>query len=221
MNLAGYIDATLLRPDATREEVRALCTEARNLGCAAVCVNLNRLELAGECLQGSGVALCTVIGFPLGAIPTELKLAEIEWALHRGAREIDMVMDIAGFKDGEDEKVLSEIREATRIVGGAGAVLKVIIETALLSPDEIRRASKLVQAGGAHYVKTCTGFSRRGVSLEDVHIIREAVGQSTRIKASGGIRTHDFAVRLIKAGADRLGTSSPRDVVEEFDHEGA
>ncbi|MGE5423208.1 MAG: deoxyribose-phosphate aldolase [Ignavibacteriales bacterium] len=222
MDIAGHIDSTLLRPDAAREEVIELCSEAVDMGYAAVCVNPGRLVLAVECLAGSSVAPCTVVGFPLGAHDTTQKLVEVEWALEHGAREIDMVMNIGAFKDQEYISVAEEIRLASlKVKQFPGAVLKVIVETALLDREELRRAAIVVKDGGADYIKTSTGFSSRGVNLEDLQCIRETVGDGLKIKASGGIKTRDFALRLIKAGADRIGTSSARDIMKEWESEEA
>ncbi|MGE5403915.1 MAG: deoxyribose-phosphate aldolase [Candidatus Saccharibacteria bacterium] len=217
IEIAKYLDSTLLRADATAGEVIKLCQDAKNLGVAAVCINPWRLDLARERLVGSEVALCTVIGFPLGACDVERKLDEIDWAMDRGATEIDMVMNIGAFKDQEYITVAEEIRLAARRVQERGGLLKVIVETALLNPEELRRACIVVRDGGADYIKTSTGFSTRGVSLDDIHIIRKSVGDALKIKASGGVKTHDFALKLIKAGADRLGTSSAREVMKEFE----
>ncbi len=220
MNIAGYIDSTLLRADAVQEEVVELCREAAESGFAAVCVNPGRLVLAAECLAGSGVSPCTVVGFPLGAVDTYQKMAEIDWALEHGAMEIDMVMNIGAFKDQEYIAVAEEIRLASlRVRKVPGAILKVIVETALLDREELRKASIVVKDGGADFIKTSTGFSSRGVSLEDLQCIKDTVGDSIMIKASGGIKTRDFALKLIKAGADRLGTSSARDLMKEWESE--
>lgn len=198
-----------------------LCQDAKTFGVAAVCINPWRLDIAWEQLAGSDVALCTVIGFPLGACDAERKLAEIDWAMDHGAVEIDMVMNIGAFKDQEYITVAEEIRLAVRRVQERGGLLKVIVETALLDPEELRRASIVVRDGGADFIKTSTGFSQRGVSIDDIHIIRKTVGDALKIKASGGVKTHDFAMKLIKAGADRLGTSSAREIMKEWDNEEA
>ncbi|MGE5371657.1 MAG: deoxyribose-phosphate aldolase [Solirubrobacterales bacterium] len=216
-DIADYIDATLLRPDATKEEIIRLCTQAKDHEFAAVCINPSRLELAAAELKWSPVALCTVIGFPLGAAPPQLKLTEMEWALNAGAREIDMVMNIGWFKDKEYIAVAEEIRLAARLVKEHGALLKVIVETALLDREELRRAAIVVREGGADFIKTSTGFASRGVSLEDLQVIQDAIGKDIKIKASGGIKTHDFAIKLIRAGADRLGSSSPIELLGVWD----
>jgi deoxyribose-phosphate aldolase len=157
MNIAGYIDSTLLKPDATSQEIDNLCAEAIELGCRAVCVNLYRLDLAVRNLAGSRVSPCTVIGFPLGAVNRELKMAEIDWALAHGAREIDMVMNLGALKDRDYIRVTEEIKAASARTRNAGGLLKIIIETALLSSEEIRQACLLVREGGADFIKTSTG----------------------------------------------------------------
>lgn len=220
MNIERYIDSTLLRADASHDEVIELCREAVEKGFAAVCVNPGRLVLASEYLAGSDVRPCTVVGFPLGAVDTYQKMAEIDWALEHGAKEIDMVMNIGAFKDQEYIAVAEEIRMASlRVRKIPEAILKVIVETALLDREELRKAAIVVKDGGADFIKTSTGFSSRGVSLEDLQCIKETVGESLRIKASGGIKTRDFALKLIKAGADRLGTSNARDLIKEWESE--
>lgn len=215
INLASYVDATLLRPEATEEEVVELCLKAKAFTTAAVCVNPCRLPLAAEILKDSPVLPCTVVGFPLGSVCTDLKIQEIDWALNHGAKEIDMVMNVGWFKDQNYIKVAEEVRLAANLVKAAGAKLKVIVETSLLDKEELRKACIVVREGGADFIKTSTGFGSRGVSLEDVVLIRQTVGDALKIKASGGIRTRDFALRLIKAGADRLGTSSITQILME------
>lgn len=221
MEIAEYIDSTLLKADVTADQIDGLCREAIAFGFAAVCVNPFRLEQAVNALAGTGTAPCTVVGFPLGAVPTRQKLAEIDAALEVGAREIDMVMNIGWFKEQEYIAVAEEIRLASLKTKQAGAILKVIVETALLDREELRRASIIVRDGGADFIKTSTGFSTRGVSLDDLICIKETVGEDIRIKASGGIQTHDFALKLIKAGADRLGSSNARAILKEWDAEEA
>ncbi len=214
MNLASVIDSTLLRADATREEIVNLCREARESGFAAVCVNPVRLEIAVSHLLGSPVAPCTVVAFPLGAVSPEDKAREIARALGIGAREVDMVVNIGAIKDQDWDVVEEEMRLASRQVEDAGGVLKVIVETALLTRGELRQVCIMARDTGADYVKTSTGFSTRGASLEDVHLIREFIGDDVKIKASGGIRDHQFALQLIEAGANRLGVSNARNLIK-------
>jgi len=207
MNLAKYIDHTLLKPDATREQIKTLCEEAKRYQFYSVCVNPTWVKTAKQLLLGSGVKVCTVIGFPLGAATLETKVFETKNALDNGADEIDMVMNIGAFKSGNSEHVQREIESVVAATAGKAAV-KVIIETGLLSEEEIKRASLLVEHARADFVKTSTGFLAEGVKLEHVELIKSVVGENTGIKASGGIRDAEFAKQLIQAGATRIGSSS-------------
>ncbi len=203
--LSSYIDHTLLAPDATRAGITRLCAEARRYRFAAVCVNPSYVPLCVSLLAGSGVRVATVIGFPLGASTTAVKVAEARDAMASGADELDMVINIGMVKSGDPAGAAREIgflREATR-----GKILKVIIETTLLTRSEKIKISRLALKAGADFVKTSTG-TRGGATVEDVRLIRSAVGPSTGIKASGGIRTREAALGLIAAGATRIGTSS-------------
>ncbi|KAA9338617.1 deoxyribose-phosphate aldolase [Hymenobacter busanensis] len=207
-NLAGRIDHTLLRPDATRAQIEQLCTEARAAGFASVCVPPHYVPVAAAALQGSGVAVCTVIGFPLGYSTPAAKQAEAAEALRHGATELDMVLNNAAFASGDDALVQHDIEHLAQLCHRHGALLKVIIETALLTPDDIRRACDLCAAAGADFVKTSTGFASRGASVDDVRLMRDQLPARIRIKAAGGIRSHAQAVALVQAGADRLGASA-------------
>jgi deoxyribose-phosphate aldolase len=207
-NLAARIDHTLLRPDATREQIEELCREAHDAGFASVCVPPHFVPVAAELLRDSAVRVCTVIGFPLGYSTSAVKLAEATEALAMGATELDMVMNIAAFKSGEDSTVQHDVRQLAELCHSHNALLKVIIETALLSPDEIRRACDLCADAGADFVKTSTGFASRGASVEDVRLMRDQLPSHIRIKAAGGIRTQAQALALVLAGADRLGASA-------------
>lgn len=207
-NLAARIDHTLLKPDATREQIEKLCQEARDAGFASVCVPPHFVPIAAAALRASSVLVCTVIGFPLGYSTSAVKLAEATEALALGAAELDMVMNIAAFKSGEDAAVLHDIQQLAELCHTHNAVLKVIIETALLSPDEIRRACDLCADAGTDFVKTSTGFASRGASVEDVRLMRDQLPGHIRIKAAGGIRTQVQALALVLAGADRLGASA-------------
>ncbi|MGI6550021.1 MAG: deoxyribose-phosphate aldolase [Syntrophomonadales bacterium] len=214
MNIASVIDSTLLKADATREDIENLCREARESGFAAVCVNPVRLETAASALLGSSVAPCTVIAFPLGAVSPEDKAREIARVIGLGAREVDMVVNIGAIKDQDWTVVEEEIRLASHKVEDAGGILKVIVETALLTGDELKRVCLMARDLGADYIKTSTGFSTRGASLEDVRMIREFVGDEMKIKASGGIRDYQFALQLVEAGANRLGVSNARNLIK-------
>lgn len=212
MNLAGYIDHTLLRAQAVPADIDALCAEAVRYGFAAVCVNPLYVERATSHLKASGVKVASVVGFPLGASRTVAKVYEAEKAIGEGAGEIDMVMPIGLFLGGEERSVA---RDIARVVRAAGHIpVKVIIETCYLTPHQIGEASKLACEEGAAFIKTSTGFGTRGASVEDIVLIKKAVGDRCLIKASGGIRTREGALALIKAGASRIGTSSGVEIVK-------
>ncbi len=213
MKLAPFIDHTLLKAQARPKDIDVLCKEARRHAFAAVCVNPLYVERAAAKLKGSDVKVATVIGFPLGAIGTLHKIHEAHDAIVQGAGELDMVMSVGLLLAGEPKAVAKDIRE---IVLTAGAIpVKVIIETCYLSPKQIAVASVIARDEGATFVKTSTGFGTRGATIEDVQLIKEAVGDTCRIKASGGIRTREQAIAMIEAGASRIGTSSGVQIVEE------
>jgi len=206
MELAKYIDHTLLKAEATVEDIIRLCQEAEKYGFAAVCVNPCYVDLAAHLLTDSKVKVCTVIGFPLGANLTEVKVLETKEAVLRKAREVDLVMNIGAAKSGRWDVVIDEIKQ---IVDAAdGAVVKVIIETALLTAEEKRQACQAVLDGGAQFVKTSTGFASSGATEEDIRMIKEIMGDRIKIKAAGGIRTREQAEKMIAAGAARIGTSA-------------
>ncbi len=206
MNLAGYIDHTLLKPAATVAEVIQLCEEAVQHKFAAVCVNPIYVDLAAHHLAGTGVKTATVIGFPLGATFSAVKVAEAKEAVLRKANELDMVMHIGAAKAGLWEAVIADIRQI--VEAAEGAAVKVIIETGLLTEEEKRRACEAVIAGGAQFVKTSTGFGPGGATVADVRLFKEVVGDQIGIKAAGGIRSREQALEFIAAGATRLGTSA-------------
>ena len=216
-SLAAHIDHTLLRPDATEAQIRQLCQEAKDHHFAAVCVPPCYVALAAELLSAAPVAVCTVIGFPLGYATCGAKFREAELALSDGATELDLVMNISAFKSGHDEQVRDEIQDLAELCSLTDATLKVIIETALLDEAEIARAATLCAEGGAHYVKTSTGFASRGASFEDVKILRRTLPDDVRIKAAGGIRSRAAALALLAAGADRLGSSNSLGLLTEHD----
>ena len=206
MNYAKYIDHTLLKPNATLDDIYALCNEAKEYGFMSVCVNPFFVPFASEYLEGTGVKVCTVIGFPLGATFTKTKIDEARLAIEQGADEIDMVANIGlikakAFKFVEEE--IKFVREATK-----GHVLKVIIETCLLDDEEIVEACLAAKEAGADFVKTSTGFSTGGATVEAVSLMRQTVGEDMGVKASGGIRTHEDMMKMIEAGANRIGTSA-------------
>jgi deoxyribose-phosphate aldolase len=204
--LAGYIDHTLLKQDATDEQVEALCEQAREFQFASVCVNPSYVPLCAGKLQGSGVKVCTVVGFPLGATTTATKVFEAREAVAHGADEIDMVIHIGKLKAGDFEYVCSDIRAVVH--AAQGRVVKVILETTLLTDEEKVAGCILSKAGGADFVKTSTGFAGGGATAEDVALMRKVVGSDLGVKASGGIRTCDDAARMVAAGANRLGASA-------------
>ena len=204
--LASYIDHTLLKPDATRAQLEQLCAEAAEHQFSTVCVNGSRVELAYSLLEDSDVQVCTVVGFPLGAMDADAKRYETEVAVDLGASEIDMVMNVGRFKDGERDYIVREIRDV--VEAADDRVVKVILETCLLTNDEIAQACKLVTQAQAHFVKTSTGFGNAGATLEHVRLMRETVGQFAGVKAAGGVRNANDAQAMIEAGATRIGTSN-------------
>jgi deoxyribose-phosphate aldolase len=205
--LAAYIDHTLLKPDATEVEIRALCEEARQHTFASVCVNPGWVKLAAELLRGSPVKVCTVIGFPLGATTPTAKAIETRDAIANGATEIDMVLNIGALKSGDDELVRRDIEGVVQAARGQGLV-KVILETALLTREEKVKACLLAKMAGADFVKTSTGFSSGGATVEDIALMRETVGPEMGVKASGGIRDTKTAEAMVAAGATRIGASA-------------
>jgi len=215
-DLARYIDHTLLKPDATEEKIRTLCAEAREFNFRSVCVNPTWVSLAAELLRGSEVLTCTVVGFPLGANESAIKAMEARRAIRNGAREIDMVINIGALKSGNDQQVLRDIRAVVEDCVDGNAVCKVILETALLTDAEKRRASELARSARAHFVKTSTGFSSGGATVSDVALMAEVVrGAGMEVKASGGISSYDDAKAMIAAGATRLGASASIGIVQE------
>ena len=206
LELASYIDHTLLKPDATREQIETLCHEAIEYGFASVCVNPCYVSLASSILKDTKVKVCTVIGFPLGATTKETKVFETKKAISEGADEIDMVINIGALKGGDVETVREDIKAV--VEASAGEIVKVIIETCLLTDEEKRIACKLSKEQGAAFVKTSTGFSHGGATAEDIKLMRDAVGALMGIKASGGVKTVKTVLLMIEAGATRIGTSS-------------
>jgi deoxyribose-phosphate aldolase len=214
MNLAKYIDHTLLKPDATQQEIAQLCFEARKHGFASVCVNPTWVELCAQLLQGSPVKVCTVIGFPLGATAAEVKAFETETAIRKGATEIDMVINIGALKARDLETVAKDIRGVVNAAHARGIIVKVIIETSLLTDEEKTIASLISKEAGADFVKTSTGFAGGGATVHDVELMRKAVGPQMGVKASGGVRTYEDAASMIKAGATRIGASAGVKIIQ-------
>jgi deoxyribose-phosphate aldolase len=210
-DLAAMIDHTLLKPDATQDEVLALCHEARQYRFASVCVNPGWVKIASEALRGSGVKVCTVVGFPLGATTTLTKVMETRDAIAAGADEIDMVINIGALKNRQDDWVESDIQEVVR--ASQGKIVKTIFETALLSDEEVTRASQMAKRAGADFVKTSTGFGPGGATTHHIALMRKTVGPLMGVKASGGIRDQETARQMVEAGATRIGASASVKIV--------
>lgn len=217
MTLAARIDHTLLRPDATEQQIAQLCDEAAAHGFAAVCVPPCYVALVAAQLAGTGVAVATVIGFPLGYATSSVKFKEAEVALYDGATELDMVINISALKSGQSAAIQAEILDLADLCHVHQALLKVIIETALLTEAEMVLACQLCVAGEADFVKTSTGFASRGASVADVELLRRSLPAAVRIKAAGGIRTRAAALALVAAGADRIGSSNSIALIAETD----
>lgn len=214
MNLAKYVDHTLLKPDATREQIKTLCEEAAEYDFASVCVNPFWVSYAAEILADAKAKVCTVIGFPLGANTTETKVFETTNAIENGAEEIDMVINIGALKNKEYDIVENDIAAVVK-ASHPKAIVKVIIETCLLTDEEIVKACELSVAANADFVKTSTGFSTGGATPEDVKLMKDTVKDNAFVKASGGVRSKEDAFMMIEMGADRLGTSSGILLVKE------
>lgn len=212
MNLAKYIDHTILKPETSRQEVIQVCKEARDNGFFSVCVNPYYVSLVKKELEGSDVKVCSVIGFPLGASVTEVKAAETKQAIADGANEIDMVLNVAAMKNGELDYVLADIKGVVAALEGK-AILKVILENCLLTKEEIVKACELSVEAGAHFVKTSTGFSKGGATTEDIALMRKTVGPNIGVKASGGVRDRETALAMVEAGASRIGASASVSIV--------
>ncbi|MDW6053110.1 deoxyribose-phosphate aldolase [Bacillus paralicheniformis] len=211
--IARMIDHTLLKPDAVTSEIEALCKEARVYGFASVCVNPCWVKLCAELLKDSEVKVCTVIGFPLGAASPETKAFETRQAIADGAGEVDMVINIGALKDRDTGTVEYDIRAVTDAAVGK-ALVKVIIETSLLTDEEKRLACELAVKAGADFVKTSTGFSGGGATVQDIKLMREAVGPDIGVKASGGVRDKESALAMVEAGATRIGASAGVSIVK-------
>lgn len=213
MELNKYIDHTLLKPEATKEQITKLCQEARQYNFASVCVNTCYVPLAKELLAGSDVKVCCVVGFPLGAMDTVSKAFEAKTAVENGAQEVDMVINIGALKDKDYDYVTKDI--AAVVEASKPAIVKVIIEACLLTDEEKVEACKCSMNAKAEFVKTSTGFSTHGATPEDVALMKKTVGDVCKVKAAGGVRSYDDAMKMIEAGADRLGCSAGIKVMEE------
>ncbi|HWZ53758.1 MAG TPA: deoxyribose-phosphate aldolase [Candidatus Acidoferrales bacterium] len=214
-DIARLIDHTLLKPDATREEIRKICVEALKFGFASVCVNPWNVSQVAELLRGSEVRVCTVVGFPLGATLPQVKQFEAEEAIKLGAQEIDMVINIGALKSGLAEAVEADIRGVAEASHRGGAICKVILETSLLTAEEKVRGSLAAKNAGADFVKTSTGFSTGGATAEDVRLMRAVVGDGLGVKASGGVRSLEDVQKMVEAGATRIGASASVKILEQ------
>jgi deoxyribose-phosphate aldolase len=207
-SIAALIDHTLLKPDASRSQIGILCREAVRFGFASVCVNPCYVPLAAELTHGSGVRVCTVVSFPLGAALTSVKMVEAEEAIKLGATEIDMVMNIGALKSGDDLRVQADIRAVVETAHACGAICKVILETGLLTGEEKVRAALAAARTGADFVKTSTGFASSGATVQDVAVLRATVGRRMGVKAAGGIGSLEEVRKMLDAGATRIGASA-------------
>jgi deoxyribose-phosphate aldolase len=213
MDLAKYIDHTLLKPEATAEQIDELCSEAREYHFASVCINPTWVKRSADNLRGTNVVTCTVIGFPLGATTTAIKAMEARRALREGAREVDMVLNVGALKSGEYDQVREDIAKVAEAAHEVGGLCKVILETALLTDEEKVIASSLAKEAKADFVKTSTGFGSGGATVYDVALMRETVGPDMGVKASGGVRTLEDVEDMIAAGASRIGASAGVQIV--------
>jgi deoxyribose-phosphate aldolase len=212
---ASLVDHTLLKPEASESDIKKLCNEAIEFGFASVCVNPSWVKKAAEFLKGSSVPVCTVIGFPLGATLSDVKAFEARRAIFNGAREVDMVINIGALKSGDDCTVEDDIRAVAQAAHENGVLLKVIIETALLTDDEKVRACLASKNAGADFVKTSTGFAKGGATVEDVALMRRVVGSQLGVKASGGVKGIEDARAMFEAGATRIGASVGVKIAQE------
>jgi len=212
--IAALIDHTLLKPEATSDDIRRLCREARQYGFASVCVNPYWAPLAAAELKGSPVKVCAVVGFPLGASATEIKAAEAEYAVRAGAQELDMVINVGALRSGDQEAVLQDIQAVVDVARRAGALVKTILETALLDDNQKVVACTLARMAGADFVKTSTGFGPGGATAEDVALMRLTVGEKLGVKAAGGIRSLEDLKNMVAAGATRIGASASVKIIE-------
>jgi deoxyribose-phosphate aldolase len=212
---ASLIDHTLLKPEASEADIRKLCDEAARFGFASVCVNPSWVKTAAEFLRGSGVPVCTVIGFPLGATLSDVKAYEARRSIFNGAREVDMVINVGALKSGDDCSVEDDIRAVVQAAHENGVLCKVIIETALLTDEEKVRACLAAKNAGADFVKTSTGFSKGGATVDDIALMRRTVGSALGVKASGGVKGIDDARAMFEAGATRIGASVGVKIAQE------
>lgn len=213
--LAAMIDHTLLKPEATPSEVEQICKEAIEFEFASVCINPGFVAVAKQKLQGSNVKVCSVVGFPLGATTTKSKVYEAQEAIENGAQEVDMVINVGRLKSRDHEYVENDIRAVVAVAHSNGAIVKVIIETCLLTDEEKEKACLLAKNASADFVKTSTGFNKGGATMADVALMRKTVGDKMGVKASGGVRSYGDAIRMVESGATRIGTSSGVKIILE------
>ena len=216
--LNKYFDHTLLKPEATCEQIDKLCSEAKQYDFYSVCVNTCYVARCTDNLKGTDVKVAAVVGFPLGACTTAAKAFETEEACKDGAAEIDMVLNVGAFKDGRYDYIRDDIYAVVEAAEKYNAIVKVILETCLLSPEEIEEACRLSKEGGAKFVKTSTGFNSGGAKTEDVALMKKTVGDALQVKASGGIRDYDTEMAIIEAWADRIGTSASVKIMEVYEN---
>ncbi|WP_027398745.1 deoxyribose-phosphate aldolase [Anaerovorax odorimutans] len=214
-NLNQYFDHTMLKAEATENDIKKICNEAKEYEFYAVCVNSSYVETAKKELKGTKIKVACVVGFPLGACTTEVKGFETNWACKNGANEIDMVINLGAFKDKRYDYVLKDIKEVVEVAEEYNAIVKVILETCLLSDDEIIKACEISKEAGAAFVKTSTGFNSSGATADHIKLMKDTVGNEMQVKASGGIRTLEKALEMINAGADRIGSSSSVFIINE------
>ncbi|MEJ2504973.1 MAG: deoxyribose-phosphate aldolase [Ignavibacteriaceae bacterium] len=212
-NVAGMIDHTLLKPEATPDEIKKLCMEAKDYSFASVCINPCYVSLCSELLRGTGVKVCTVIGFPLGSTTTEVKQYETEQSIENGANEVDMVINVGQLKQGNYDYVEKDVKAVVSTARRHNVLSKVIFETALLTDEEKVRAALICKKAGADFVKTSTGFSKGGATVGDVALMKYVVGSAIGVKAAGGIRSKEDAEAMIASGADRIGASASVKIV--------
>lgn len=214
-NLNQYFDHTVLKPEATEADVIKLCNEAREYSFYAVCVNSCYVPLASEILEGTNVKIASVIGFPLGACSMDVKAFETEWACSEGAKEIDMVIHVGALKEKRYDYVRQDIATVVAVALEHDAIVKVILETCLLTDEEVVKACELAMEAGAAFVKTSTGFSKEGATAHHVALMKKTVGNDLQVKASGGIRDYAKTMEMIEAGADRIGASASVEIFKE------
>ncbi len=217
--LNKYFDHTLLKPEATNEQIDALCEEARQYDFYSVCVNTCYVSRCYDALRDTDVKVAAVVGFPLGACTTQSKVFETKEAFMDGASEVDMVLNVGKFRSGDNDYIRDDIRAVAEAAHSFGGIVKVILETCLLSDEEIAEACKLSLEAGADFVKTSTGFSTGGATAEDVALMKKTVGDHLQVKASGGIRDYDQCMKMIEAGADRIGASASVKIMEVYNSE--